>query len=88
MLASASLTAGGETDTVKGLPGGVCSVNLRRSIYQHVSIVAVDPSGAAYAALQHAIAHAMGSKTMQRSPALPPVLTSYKLLEIERTAIN
>src|SRR5947208_15571826 len=26
----------------------------------------------------------MGSKTIQRSPAFPPVLTSYKLLEIER----
>src|SRR5262249_23940304 len=26
----------------------------------------------------------MGSKTMQRSPAFPPVLTRYKLLEIER----
>jgi hypothetical protein len=26
----------------------------------------------------------MGSKTMQRSPAFPPVLTSYKLREIER----
>jgi len=28
----------------------------------------------------------MGSKTMQRSPAFPPVFTSYKLLEIERPA--
>jgi hypothetical protein len=26
----------------------------------------------------------MGSKTIPRSPAFPPVLTSYKLLEIER----
>ena len=28
--------------------------------------------------------YAMGSKTMQRSPAFPPVLTSYKLREIAR----
>jgi hypothetical protein len=35
-------------------------------------------------ALKRAVSHAMGSKTMQRSPAFPPVLTSYKLLEIER----
>ena len=37
------------------------------------------------AALKRAVSHAMGSKTMPRSPAFPPVLTSYKLLEIERT---
>src|SRR5262245_15948937 len=30
----------------------------------------------------------MGSKTMQRSPAFPPVLTSYKLLEIERSVLR
>src|SRR5262245_28117887 len=30
----------------------------------------------------------MGSKTMQCSPAFPLVLTSYKLLEIERTVIE
>jgi hypothetical protein len=30
----------------------------------------------------------MSSKTMRRSPAFPPVLTGYKLREIERTAFE
>jgi hypothetical protein len=47
-------------------------------------MVAVDPSGTACAARKRAVFHAMGSKTMPRSPAFPPVLTRYKLLEIER----
>src|SRR5215475_6230755 len=47
-------------------------------------MVAVDLSGAACAARKRAVFHAMGSKTIPRSPAFPPVLTSYKLLEIER----
>jgi hypothetical protein len=47
-------------------------------------MVEVDPQGAACAALKRAVFHAMGSQTMQRNPAFPPVLTSYKLREIER----
>jgi hypothetical protein len=43
-------------------------------------MVAVDPSGAAYTAQKRAVFHAMGLKTIQRSPVFPPVLTSYKLL--------
>jgi len=42
------------------------------------------PKGTACTALKRAVFQAMGSKTMQRSPAFPPVLTRYKLLEIER----
>jgi hypothetical protein len=30
----------------------------------------------------------MGSKTIQCSPAFPPALTSYKLLEIERPSLR
>src|SRR5215470_3762557 len=47
-------------------------------------MVAVDLSGAACAARRRAVSHAMGLKAMRRSPAFPPVLTSYKLLEIKR----
>src|SRR5262249_29257421 len=51
-------------------------------------MVAVDLSGAACAARRRAVFHAMGLKTMQRSLAFPPVLTSYKLLEIERPRLG
>ena len=51
---------------------------------QNLSMVEVDPEGAACAARKRAVFHAMGLKTRQRSPAFPPVLTSYKPLEIER----
>src|SRR5215510_6297454 len=47
-------------------------------------MVAVEPSGPACTARKRAVFHAMGSKTIPRRPAFPPVLTSYKLLEIER----
>src|SRR5262252_9243027 len=47
-------------------------------------MVEVDPQGAACAALQRAVFHAMGSKTIQRNPAFPPVLTRYQLREMER----
>jgi hypothetical protein len=36
VLASASITAGGEAEKVKGLPVGVGSVTLRRAMYQHL----------------------------------------------------
>src|SRR5262245_39537547 len=47
-------------------------------------MVEVDPSGAACAALKRAVFQVMGSKTIPRSPAFPPVFTRYKLLYIER----
>jgi hypothetical protein len=50
-------------------------------------MVAVDPSGAVCTARKRALFYAMGLKTMRRSLAFPPVLTSYKLLEIERTQL-
>src|ERR687887_77175 len=50
-------------------------------------MVAVGPQGPAGAARRHAVFQAMGLKTIQRSPAFPLVLTSYKLLEIERSVL-
>jgi IS1 family transposase len=47
-------------------------------------MVAVDLSGVACPARQCTVFHAMGAQTIQRRPAFLPVLTSYKLLEIER----
>ena len=69
-----------------GAPPSRPQDNRLRSIYQHVSMVAVDPQGAACAALTHAVLHAMGANTMGRSPVLPPVLTRDKLLYIARRA--
>src|SRR5262249_43758919 len=51
-------------------------------------MVEVDPQGAACATRKRAVFHAMGSKTMQRSSAFPPVFTSYKPLEIERPELR
>src|SRR5215470_5778190 len=50
-------------------------------------MVAVDPSGGACATRRRTVCHAMSLKTMRRSLAFPPVLTSYKLLEIERLCL-
>jgi hypothetical protein len=55
-----------------------------RSMYQHVSMMAVGLSGAACAARSRAVFHAIGLKTRRRSLAFPPVLTSDKLRAMER----
>jgi hypothetical protein len=49
-----------------------------RSMYQHVSMMAVGLSGAACAARRRAVFHAMGVQTMRRRLAFPPVLTCDK----------
>src|SRR4030095_16787475 len=47
-------------------------------------MVAVDPSGVVFTARKCAVFHAIGSKTIQRSPAFRPVCTRSKLREMER----
>src|SRR5262245_41452207 len=47
-------------------------------MYQHVSMMAIDLSGAACAARRRAVFHAMGVQTMRHRLAFPPVLTRHK----------
>src|SRR5215470_6660259 len=49
-----------------------------RAIYQHVSMMAIDLSGAACAARRRAVFHAMGVQTMRHRLVFPPVLTRDK----------
>ena len=55
-----------------------------RSLSRHVSMVEVRLSGETYASVWRSSFHAIGSQTARRCPAPQPVLTRYKLLEIER----
>src|SRR5215467_3792416 len=49
-----------------------------RAMYQHVSMMAIDLSGAACAARKRAVFHAMGLQTMRHRLVFPPVLTRDK----------
>src|SRR5215831_8856585 len=49
-----------------------------RAMYQHVSMMAIDLSGAACAARRRAVFHAMGLQTMRHRLAFPPVVTRHK----------
>src|SRR5215218_5597311 len=53
-------------------------------MYQHVSMMAVDLSGAPCVARRRTVCHAMGVKTMRRRLAFPPVLTRDKRRDIAR----
>jgi hypothetical protein len=53
-------------------------------MYQNLQIVVIDLKGPVCTTRKRTVLHAVGSKTIPRSPVFPPVLTSYKLLEIER----
>src|SRR5215470_12078388 len=46
-----------------------------RAMYQHVSMIAIDLSGAACAARRRAVFHAMGVQTMRHRLVFPPLLT-------------
>jgi hypothetical protein len=53
-------------------------------MYQHVSMMAIDLSGAACAARRRAVFHALGVETMRHRLVFPPVLTRDKRRAIAR----
>ena len=55
-----------------------------RAMYPHVSMMAIDLSGAACAARRRAVFHALGVKTMRHRLVFPPVLTRDKRRAIAR----